>query len=264
MDVFTWSIPFLGEKLMDVLFVILNSVSKEELHASYQTPEEIRLAVSERTRKESIRNKVRAVSRMARVYNILREERERIIELKALIKSDRLPYGTLSLGSEGIRKAITNFEEARKCDLINEHLPPLISSSPLAHSSNVGLQVHEMTILTENSDPSSLATLSSGSPASSFHVMDSSVTQDSIFEDTIPPFLATSKAELDDRDYSDKNESELAARTSTTPSLPIDPSALVTKWNFWNICYRLCACWNSHSNSKKAKDDESLPAKILQ
>ena len=36
----------------------------------------------------------------------------------------RLPAGTLMLGAEGIKQAIHNFEDARKVDLQNEHLPP--------------------------------------------------------------------------------------------------------------------------------------------
>jgi serine/threonine-protein phosphatase 2B catalytic subunit len=42
-----------------------------------------------------------------------REESERVSELKSVSGSSKLPYGTLlASGAEGIRKAITGFDEA--------------------------------------------------------------------------------------------------------------------------------------------------------
>ncbi|KAG1885182.1 hypothetical protein F4604DRAFT_155672 [Suillus subluteus] len=37
--------------------------------------------------------------------------------------STKLPYGTLALGTEGIKDAISDFEDARKSDIENECLP---------------------------------------------------------------------------------------------------------------------------------------------
>lgn len=54
----------------------------------------------------------------------LSEESERVSELKNVSGSGKLPYGTLVLGAEGIKDAITNFEDARKSDIENERLPP--------------------------------------------------------------------------------------------------------------------------------------------
>ena len=36
-----------------------------------------------------------------------------------------LPAGTLALGSEGIKQAISTFEQAKKADEENERLPPV-------------------------------------------------------------------------------------------------------------------------------------------
>ncbi|KAG9654903.1 hypothetical protein KCU64_g6895, partial [Aureobasidium melanogenum] len=57
------------------------------------------------------------------VFQVLREESERVTELKTA-SGGKLPAGTLMLGAEGIKQAITNFEDARKVDLQNERLPP--------------------------------------------------------------------------------------------------------------------------------------------
>jgi serine/threonine-protein phosphatase 2B catalytic subunit len=64
-----------------------------------------------------------AIGRLSRVFQVLREESERVTELKTA-SGGKLPAGTLMLGAEGIKQAITNFEDARKVDLQNERLPP--------------------------------------------------------------------------------------------------------------------------------------------
>ena len=41
-----------------------------------------------------------------------REESEKVSELKSVSGSARLPYGTLALGAEGIKEAISGFDDA--------------------------------------------------------------------------------------------------------------------------------------------------------
>ncbi|KAJ0423427.1 calcineurin A [Aspergillus carlsbadensis] len=131
MDVFTWSLPFVGEKITDMLIAILNTCSKEELEDETPTsisPSEPSPPVpmdtdSTEFKRRAIKNKILAIGRLSRVFQVLREESERVTELKTAA-GGRLPAGTLMLGAEGIKQAITNFEDARKVDLQNERLPP--------------------------------------------------------------------------------------------------------------------------------------------
>jgi len=74
-------------------------------------------------KRRAIKNKILAIGRLSRVFQVLREESERVTELKTA-SGGRLPAGTLMLGAEGIKQAIHNFEDARKVDLQNERLPP--------------------------------------------------------------------------------------------------------------------------------------------
>ncbi|KAJ7648767.1 Metallo-dependent phosphatase-like protein [Mycena polygramma] len=138
MDVFTWSLPFVGEKITDMLVAVLNTCTKEELDAEEQAEEDAELAAeasptsptsptsAEETdaRRKVIKNKIMAVGRMSRVFALLREESEKVSELKSVSGSSKLPYGTLASGSEGIKSAITGFDDARKSDIENERLPP--------------------------------------------------------------------------------------------------------------------------------------------
>lgn len=133
MDAFTWSLPFVGEKITDMLVAVLNTCSQEELmessddestavsstNALETTPEE-----DSAERRRIVRNKILAVGRMARVFSVLREESERVSELKSMSGSAKLPAGTLALGAEGIKDAIKGFDDARKSDIENERLPP--------------------------------------------------------------------------------------------------------------------------------------------
>jgi len=75
-------------------------------------------------RKQVIKSKILAVGRMSRVFSLLREESERVSELKSISGSNALPAGLLANGAEGIKEAIQGFEDARKSDIENERLPP--------------------------------------------------------------------------------------------------------------------------------------------
>ncbi|TEY44027.1 hypothetical protein BOTCAL_0355g00080 [Botryotinia calthae] len=134
MDVFTWSLPFVGEKITDMLLAILSTSSEDELKddqtPSSTSPGPISPPINSPMDPESIeykrraiKNKILAIGRLSRVFQVLREESERVTELKTAA-GGRLPAGTLMLGAEGIKNAINNFEDARKVDLQNERLPP--------------------------------------------------------------------------------------------------------------------------------------------
>ena len=131
MDVFTWSLPFVGEKITDMLIAILNTCSKEELDDPEPTPVSPPSSPplptidpeSTEAKRRAIKNKILAIGRLSRVFQVLREESERVTELKTA-SGGRLPAGTLMLGAEGIKQAIHNFEDARKVDIQNERLPP--------------------------------------------------------------------------------------------------------------------------------------------
>lgn len=119
-----------------MLLAILNTCSKEELEE--ETPSSVSTAPISPTasanaapldpettefKRRAIKNKILAIGRLSRVFQVLREESERVTELKTA-SGGRLPAGTLMLGAEGIKQAINNFEDARKVDLQNERLPP--------------------------------------------------------------------------------------------------------------------------------------------
>jgi len=134
MDVFTWSLPFVGEKVTEMLVNVLSLKTDEDdlgVEEDAYVPPGSDAASSIVQRKEVIRNKIRAVGKMARVFSVLRAERESVLALKGLTPSGQLPLGVLSEGKTGLSSAleewkqkIGSFDDARRLDRVNERMPP--------------------------------------------------------------------------------------------------------------------------------------------
>ncbi|CAB1318273.1 unnamed protein product [Coregonus sp. 'balchen'] len=107
MDVFTWSLPFVGEKVTEMLVNVLNICSDDEL--------------------------------MSEGDDTCEEENESVLQLKGLTPTGALPVGVLSGGRQTLESAIQgfnpqhkiqSFEEARGLDRVNERMPPRQDAHP--------------------------------------------------------------------------------------------------------------------------------------
>jgi serine/threonine-protein phosphatase 2B catalytic subunit len=119
MDVFQWSLPFVAEKVTDMLAAVLNTDAGEDEVDS----DEDRDSKILEEKGGMFKKKVKAVTKLIRMYNVLRQENESIIALKQLLPGNKIPQGLLSQGPEAIKQALTDFNSARKADLPNEKRP---------------------------------------------------------------------------------------------------------------------------------------------
>jgi len=138
MDVFTWSVPFVAEKVAEILLNILNLIDdKNEEDAAFEENDE-----AANLQKEKLRAKVKSVSRLMKMYSTLRAERESLTQLKGLTAGNSLPKGILFQGPEAIHAAIGNFSSAKSADRINEKRPPTV---PRLNKSNSKEHLKSMT-----------------------------------------------------------------------------------------------------------------------
>ncbi|KAL4432241.1 hypothetical protein ABPG74_020209 [Tetrahymena malaccensis] len=135
MDIFTWSIPFVSEKISEMLYVILRQEEEDENSDGELDPSEIKQIqtlsnkqkeTKEKTKKEGaanvLRSKIKFVSKMMKMQKILRQESETIVKLKGQCPDNKIPRGLL-LDTNAMNDAISSFNNAKKADLVNEKRP---------------------------------------------------------------------------------------------------------------------------------------------
>lgn len=130
MDVFSWSMPFVIEKVTEMLYNVLKYEGEpEEEDTKELTSESVKDKLSEeaiashKQRINTMKNKIRSIGKMAAIFKTLRQEHESITKLKGLCPGYKIPPGTLASGAEAIEEAIVQFEKAKKMDRMNEGMP---------------------------------------------------------------------------------------------------------------------------------------------
>jgi len=133
MDVFSWSMPFVIEKVTEMLYNVL----KYEGGDADEEPEETKdfsvekaknklkeeAQSTQKQRIQSLKQKIRSIGKMAIIFKTLREEHENITKLKGLCPGYKIPPGILSGGAGAIEEAVAQFEKAKKLDRMNEGMP---------------------------------------------------------------------------------------------------------------------------------------------
>ncbi len=159
MNVFAWSLPFVGEKINDVLLKILNICTDEELAEYDEHIDSLIERNQMEQRKEQIRSKIRAVGKVAKTYQTLRELSENVVTLRGLTPANSLSELDKEITDEAEvaasilreKSASTKerFTKVKILDQVNERMPPPKNkNSPLSgvsvaerikHVSNIDL-----------------------------------------------------------------------------------------------------------------------------
>ena len=107
MDVFTWSLPFLVEKIMSMFTHIvlkLAIVEDENVDMPSMLPGSGEGNPNDlEKRKNVFRRKVAGLAKMHQMFGILRNQREDILKIKNISPDGKLPIGLLMQGEKGIK-----------------------------------------------------------------------------------------------------------------------------------------------------------------
>jgi len=116
MDVITWSVPFVSEKVSDILLAILKMCDTEEPVVSAEKQREIKRA--------EIRAKILMLGKISKMYGDIQTERMAAVKLKGLTKG-AAPITPTLLRAATDGSVIGNFKAARQMDRENERRPPI-------------------------------------------------------------------------------------------------------------------------------------------
>eukprot|EP01059_Diplonema_ambulator_P012352 TRINITY_DN22613_c0_g1_i1.p1 TRINITY_DN22613_c0_g1~~TRINITY_DN22613_c0_g1_i1.p1 ORF type:complete len:466 (+),score=123.03 TRINITY_DN22613_c0_g1_i1:92-1489(+) len=117
MNAFSWSMPFVAEKVTDMLITMWNVVDEDTV-VEPDTPE-VSSIVKERG--VQLRNKIVAMGRMAKMYKTIREQNDNVLALKGLSTAASTEAAT----KEGSALSIHGFKDAKQFDKANEKRPTL-------------------------------------------------------------------------------------------------------------------------------------------
>jgi len=127
MDVFTWSLPFVAEKVTDMLYSILSYENTANLDGQDLADQKVMTQQNQsavmRKKGGVLKGKVVAVTKLMRMYKVLKENQNNIVKLKQLSPNGQLPHGVLAGGSKEIEKVLASFKSAKRADKVHEALP---------------------------------------------------------------------------------------------------------------------------------------------
>ncbi|CAD8124068.1 unnamed protein product [Paramecium sonneborni] len=138
MDIFTWSIPFVAEKITEMLYNLIQAgdqgddfddVNQEDIEQFKQLTNQNKQFNKQQSggstgkSTEKLKNKLKFVATMMKLQKTLREESESVMKLKGACPDKRLPKGILSAGKTAITDALADFNVAKNADIVNEKMP---------------------------------------------------------------------------------------------------------------------------------------------
>lgn len=146
MNVFTWSLPFVCEKISDIFLQILSICTEEEL-TQYDEKNFYSLIEGNQIeqRKEQMRSKIRAVGKAAKTYKRLRQLNESVLTLHSLTPSNNITDFNKDITDEAdvaasmLHEKSTStkeyFSRVKVLDQVNERMPSLSTASSSSGSS---------------------------------------------------------------------------------------------------------------------------------
>ncbi|CAD8099262.1 unnamed protein product [Paramecium sonneborni] len=126
MDIFTWSIPFVAEKVTEVLFHIIQPRDGEAIDEIVDEDDiaKFKELVGDQQHKNKdvfLKSKIKFVFRMMQIQKGLRQQSESLVQTKGACPDNRIPKTLL----DSIKDSNGAFQTAKMADSINEKRPGL-------------------------------------------------------------------------------------------------------------------------------------------
>ena len=140
MDVFSWSLPFVSEKAIEVLFNVLMKGFKTygmdmtDLDTDPPVVDQLdkkkslklNSIVKQNTgvfKPDVVKQKLSFIGKIMRMQTNLRQNRELFIQLRGMCPDNKIPKGLLLASTLEIKDALEHFKKAKELDSINEQRP---------------------------------------------------------------------------------------------------------------------------------------------
>lgn len=117
LNLFSFSMPYVAEKVIEMFYFILRKGYDFELPVDDSTEDNIsyediaKILSGPYNDIEVLKTKVHTVGRIGRLYKNLRENSDAILKIK-MVNDGRIPRGLLLLGRPAIRNALKTFNMA--------------------------------------------------------------------------------------------------------------------------------------------------------
>ena len=118
LNIFTWSIPFVSEKISEMLIHII----KKDPTFNDSNDNDSSTIIDE-TITNSLKMKVQFITMLMKMYRTLREESELIMKLKGFCPGNKIPRGILIQGPDALKTAYERYKNVKKLDRVNEGMP---------------------------------------------------------------------------------------------------------------------------------------------
>ena len=132
-DLFSWSMPFLAEKITEMLYNIVGNndfsptTNKELDNIDFNKVLKDSSQVEDHNERiDILRTKVKSIARLRRMFKNLRENSEILLAIKKMSPDGKIPRGLLLQGRPAIRNAYKEFELSLELDAANEKFPKAI------------------------------------------------------------------------------------------------------------------------------------------
>lgn len=96
MDIFSWSVPFLAQKVMNILLNIVQKVGDVDNEDNKNNMNSLINKELKGKSKNMFKAKINSLSKMNMMFGVLTSERENILKIKTATHDGKLPQGLLS------------------------------------------------------------------------------------------------------------------------------------------------------------------------